>query len=222
MNTLHLEVGKNYFPWLNENLPEFNLILTTEGWTVKPGYEDHPITSLTWFGAKDYCEAQGARLPTEAEWEKAARGTDGRMYPWGNEFDCSFSNLREEFPQVHHSLPGAPNCGEPNQLHQYSTPIGSFPQGASPYGAIDMLGNACEWVSDFFDPNYYEDTLMVNPTGPLSGLVHICKGDHFNEWEEWGVSLASRVHYGTYENVTQAYYGGSLGIHGVSSYMGVS
>lgn len=92
---------------------------------------DLPVTFLSWEDAKTYCAWRGARLPTEPEWEKAARGTDGRIYPWGNEIDCSYANY------------GLFSCSDGSLR-----PVGSYPKGISPYGAYNMAGNAGEWVSN--------------------------------------------------------------------------
>ena len=99
----------------------------------KSGRDDHPINCVDWVGAAAYCRAQGKRLPTDDEWEKAARGTDGRVYPWGNKRDPRLANLVGE-------LDG----------YDKTAPVGSFPLGASPYGVLDMVGNVSEWTADWF------------------------------------------------------------------------
>jgi iron(II)-dependent oxidoreductase len=98
-----------------------------------PGREKHPVVFVMWYDANDYCHWSGKRLPIDAEWEKAARGTDERLFPWGNEFDPKKAN-------THHSKRGT------------TTPVGMFPAGRSPYGAYDMAGNVWEWTASWYKP----------------------------------------------------------------------
>ena len=121
-------------------------------WVADAGSENHPVVEPTWLGAREYCASIGKRLPTEAEWEKAARGTDGRKYPWGNNPP---DRTRAQF-----------NAGWTE-----FAPAGGFPQGASPYGALDMAGNAWEWVSSAYRPYPYNpsDGREDLTPGPIRG-----------------------------------------------------
>jgi formylglycine-generating enzyme required for sulfatase activity len=150
----------------NTDYPECNLGAT--------GKDNHPMQCVTWDGAKAYCEYIGQRLPTEAEWEKAARGTDGRKYPWGNEdATCDYAVMAS-----YNEWTGEYDCGCGTDS---TWPIGSKEAGKSPYGAYDMAGNVWEWVNDRYGETYYETTPTNDPTGPETGDDHVVRGGALND-----------------------------------------
>ncbi|MGD2086519.1 MAG: SUMF1/EgtB/PvdO family nonheme iron enzyme [Candidatus Aminicenantes bacterium] len=174
------------YPVTNEEYKEFvddsgynhEEYWTKEGWKWKeegkisvPEYwydgkwnrPNFPVVGVSWYEAAAYASwlsqktGKDYRLPTEAQWEKAARGTDSREYPWGNEFDKNLCNSRE--------------CGL-----KRTSPVGIFPNGKSPYGCMDMAGNVLEWCSDWFDGGYYKKSPEKNPRGPKTGSRRVLRG----------------------------------------------
>ncbi len=129
------------------------------------GLDNHPVVQMSWNDAHTYCLWAGRQLPTEAQWEKAARGTDGRTYPWGN--GPVAGNLLN-FADKNLSVSEADKTIDDG--YQFTSPVGHYPDGASPYGALDMAGNVLQWVADWFSETYYASSPSRNPTGPLEPI----------------------------------------------------
>jgi sulfatase modifying factor 1 len=141
--------------------------------------DDHPVVQVSWDDAAAYCAWAGGGLPTEAQWEKACRGTDARAYPWGNEFDERRLNFCDA------QCPVTRWTDEPTfeDGFAYTSPVGSYPDGASPYGALDMAGNVWEWTADWYGDRYYANSPYENPQGPDTGGKRV---QHGGAWYDAG------------------------------------
>lgn len=132
-------------------------------------YSNHPVTWVTWWGAQEYCRRIGRRLPTEAEWERAARGTQNFIYPWGFEYELTLANS---------SRPAA----------EGTEPVNSYEAGRTTSGIYNMAGNVEEWVSDWYQINYYSQTEAANPKGPTTGTEKVLRG---GSWDSVPLFLRS-------------------------------
>lgn len=148
---------------------------------------DHPVNCVNFQQAKTYCEYDNKTIPTEAQWAKAARGIDARRYPWGNEApSCDLAVINRKV--AGNSM--GPGCGAGT-----TQPVGSKPQGASPYGAMDMAGNLFEWTADWFDENVHQNTVYENPMGPAHGEHKVLRGSSWLMRTDDGIASVIRSGY---------------------------
>ncbi len=164
---------------------------TITGWydrNPRTDMRDKPLFGLQWKRCKNYCEWKNKRLPTEAEWERAAKGLENRIYPWGNEPP---DNKRSNFG----------HCCFINRGNVLAK-VGSYEQGKTPESVFDLGGNVAEWVSDWYDKKYYNKSPYKNPKGPEKGKYHVIRG---GAWNSLPVYLRSSSRYG--DSDAKDYYG---------------
>jgi serine/threonine-protein kinase len=181
---LCVKAGKCPSPWTSTSK-------TRSSYYGDVQFDGYPVAYLSWDAAAAYCTWAGRRLPTEAEWEKAARGTDGRLYPWGNQDPaCQLVNY--------------------NRCVGDTSAAGSYPAGASPYGALDMAGNVWEWVQDLYSGSYYPRSPASNPLGPASSdsptPYHVLRGGFWGFGSKY-VRAAFRFRGMHLYDINDGYYG---------------
>jgi len=199
---LHPVTNEQYALFLNNMQPNSNLLhewlrlgcnysfIYSVGsrYEVLPMKKDHPVVSVSWFGAEAYCVWAGLRLPSELEWEKGARGLDGRAYPWGNQWDsnkCRNSQDRNHLMTV--------NIISLNTEENTTCGTWEYPEGCSPWGMFQMAGNVWEWCSDWYDPDAYEHYRKGDLTPPAGNFCRVQHGGSYGDTHE-GCFLNRTVH----------------------------
>jgi formylglycine-generating enzyme required for sulfatase activity len=155
---------------------KYSTVVAIEGkYHTRKGFENYPVNLVNWHGAKAYCQWKGKRLPFEAEWEKAARGPDGQVFPWGN--------------QPPNQKVATYNRTWSDEIrHKVMAPVDSMAEGVSPYGLHHMSGNVKEWVDDWFDREYYMENHEINPKGQIGGEFKVLRG---GSWRDLSIFLYS-------------------------------
>ena len=185
-------------PMNDEWYDQIGMLGDADSFYVKSGKENYPVIEVTWYGAKAFCESYGWRLPTEAEWEKAARGTEKRKYHWGNQDPYYNGKYYANYDPGDYDSDG----------YKYTAPVGSYPDGISPYGCYDMAGDVCEWCNDWYDEDYYSQSPDYNPQGPSTGSYRVKRG---GSWYYYARSIRCAFRNGS----TPSRFGNKLGFRPV-------